>query len=189
MDGWTAAFSLDGTRLAYQSGDSIHVARLDGTELSSFEVAAGTSLAGKGAWSRDGRDLMLVSGRRCGCGEGYGVRWTLYGVDAVTAAPTGTSYTFDGLYAIRMLGWWASANPAIAGYVPEAGTRVTTFTCPTISTGSGTSTMSTQSGLRPCSPTVRSALCSTPDRTPHGPSTYPTTSWRTVSRDQATRRS
>jgi hypothetical protein len=58
-DGFTVAFTSDGTRVAYQSGQAVTVATLDGRVVNRFTVGADRHLAGKGAWTRDGRALIL----------------------------------------------------------------------------------------------------------------------------------
>ncbi|HEX5598321.1 MAG TPA: hypothetical protein VFX61_20245 [Micromonosporaceae bacterium] len=53
--GWLAAFSPDGRTLAYQLGRTITVVTVDGQRRSQFTVPEDTQLAGKGAWTPDGR--------------------------------------------------------------------------------------------------------------------------------------
>lgn len=61
-DGWTsAAWSPDGSRLAYESDHRIVLADATGRTLSSFVPPAGSRLAGKGAWTPDGRELALTT--------------------------------------------------------------------------------------------------------------------------------
>lgn len=127
VDGWTAAFSPDSARLAYQARDRVRIFTIAGHATTAITPAPGTRLAGKGSWTRDGRHLLLVSGQRCpSCGH-YPVRWTVTTVSAATGAAQGPQYRLDGLYAVRVLGWWPSGRPVAAGYTPVAGAGVTLF--------------------------------------------------------------
>jgi hypothetical protein len=60
-----AAFSPDGSRLAYQIGyppaEEISISRLDGTLESRLTLPARTQLAGAAAWSPDGRFLVVIA--------------------------------------------------------------------------------------------------------------------------------
>ncbi|PWU57628.1 hypothetical protein DLE60_24105 [Micromonospora globispora] len=120
FDGWLAAFSPDGTKLAYQSGNRIVVVTPAGAPIAAFAVPAGTRIAGKGAWTRDGSALAVVAERPCGCGRTYDARWTLTTIDASTGATMGTAYIVDGVVAIRVLGWTHTGRPVVATY--DAGT-------------------------------------------------------------------
>jgi len=132
-DGWLAAFSPDGSKLAYQSGDQVVVVTRSGQAVSRFTVANGTRLAGKGAWTRDGSGLALVAETPCGCGRTYDSRWTMTVVDADTGAARATSYVLDGVVAIRLLGWSPTSEPVVVAYHPlgpsdlDPGNRPVTF--------------------------------------------------------------
>ncbi|MGX6603373.1 hypothetical protein ACWKSP_14710 [Micromonosporaceae bacterium Da 78-11] len=121
VDGWTVAFAPDGSRLAYQSGRSIVTVGPDGHAVSQFEVPAGASLAGKGAWTPDGTGLLVAAGAPCDCGDGYRVRWTVRRLDAGSGAEAGPSMSFAGLYAVRALGWVTADRPAVAAYYARDG--------------------------------------------------------------------
>jgi hypothetical protein len=118
FDGWMAAFSPDGTRLAYQTGDHIAVVTRTGTPLATLSVPAGTRIAGKGAWTSDGRGIAVVAEQSCDCQETYPSRWTLSTIDSATGAPMGNGYSVDGVVAIRMLGWSAAGAPIVVSYDP-----------------------------------------------------------------------
>jgi hypothetical protein len=61
-DEWSsAAWSPDGGRLAYERDHRIIVSDATGRTLGSFEPAYGSVLAGKGAWTPDGRAVAVVS--------------------------------------------------------------------------------------------------------------------------------
>jgi hypothetical protein len=118
FDGWLAAFSPDGTKLAYQSGDRIVVVTPAGAPVAGFDVPVGTRIAGKGAWTRDGGALAVVAERPCRCGRAYDASWTLATLDASTGAATGPAYTVDGVVAVRILGWSPAGGPVVTTYDP-----------------------------------------------------------------------
>ncbi len=118
FDGWVAAFSPDGSRLAYQYGDRIVIAGRGGTAIASLPVPPGTRIAGKGAWTRDGRAVAVVREEACDCGGTYHARWTLSTMDVTSGATVGTGYRLDGVVAVRMVGWTAAGEPAVVRYDP-----------------------------------------------------------------------
>ncbi|GAA1634430.1 hypothetical protein GCM10009828_072820 [Actinoplanes couchii] len=127
LPGWTVAFSPDGTRLAVQNGAAVRVITLDAAGAGvDVPLPAGARLAGKGAWSSDGANLLVVSGASCGC-AGYPVRWTVTEIAAYAGTPTGRSWSRDGVFALRVLGWWPSGEPVAAEYTAAAGTPPTFF--------------------------------------------------------------
>ncbi|WP_430791405.1 TolB family protein [Actinoplanes sp. G11-F43] len=129
LPGWTVAFSPDGSRLAFQNGAGVRVITLaDGTGVD-VPLPDGARLAGKGAWSRDGRNLLVVSGARCDCGE-HPVRWTVTEIAVDGGAPTGRSWSRDGVYALRVLGWWPSGGPVAVEYTPTEYATPTLFQDP-----------------------------------------------------------
>jgi hypothetical protein len=129
LSGWSAAFSPDGNRLAYQNGDRLSILTpADGTTVD-VPLPAGARLAGKGAWTRDGRNLLVVSGAECDCGD-YPIRWTVTTISAADGAVTGTAYTRDGIYALRVLGWWPSGQPVAVEYTPTGDALPTVFDKP-----------------------------------------------------------
>ncbi|GIE36001.1 hypothetical protein Ait01nite_090460 [Actinoplanes italicus] len=125
LSGWTVAFSPDGTRLAYQNRDRISIRTLAGG--ATVDVPATGRVAGKGAWTRDGRGLLVVSGVKCDC-PGWPVRWTVTPISAADGAVTGPSYGRDGIYALRVLGWWPSGEPVAVEYTPTGHAESTLFT-------------------------------------------------------------
>jgi hypothetical protein len=126
-DGWTVAFSRDGTRLAYQSGDIITVAELTGRARSRFTVEAGRHLAGKGAWTVDGAGLVVLDQRQCCDTDAYRSRWTLSVLDATTGTPAPNRPTFEvaGAVAVRQLGWTPAGAPVVVAYYPAPGAPTT----------------------------------------------------------------
>jgi hypothetical protein len=112
-DGFTVAFAPDGTRLAYQVGDRITVADLNGRRRSEFDPARGTTLAGKGAWTPDGASLTVVAQQ--------GDSWVLRYVDPVTGAgrPGPGTPAVSGVTAIRLLGWRPDHSALVVAYQPE----------------------------------------------------------------------
>lgn len=129
MVGWTAAFSPDGGRLAYQDGDRLSILTLADGTTTEVPLPAGARLAGKGAWTRDGRNLLVVSGAECDCGD-YPMRWTVTTISAVDGTATGTAYTRDGVLALRVLGWWPSGEPVAVEYSPTASTQPSVLDTP-----------------------------------------------------------
>ncbi|MDR6316393.1 hypothetical protein [Actinoplanes couchii] len=125
LPGWTVAFSPDGSRLAYQNGAAVRVITLDGAGVD-VPLPAGARLAGKGAWTRDGANLLVVSGAKCDCGT-HPVRWTVTEIAVDAGAPTGRSWSRDGVYALRVLGWWTSGHPVAVEYTPTVDATVTLF--------------------------------------------------------------
>lgn len=110
--GYLAAFSPDGSLVAYRDGDRIGIASTDPVHGVSRSLAVdGAWLAGKGAWSPDG-DVMtwrLDQGR-----------WRLEGRDPETGRRQGREWTVEatGLTAVRLLGW-AAGRPVIAAFRKE----------------------------------------------------------------------
>ncbi|MGW0432050.1 hypothetical protein ACWDV4_05835 [Micromonospora sp. NPDC003197] len=111
-DGSTVAFAPDGKQLAFQTGRTVSVADLDGRRLSSFTLAPETELAGKGAWSTDGRALTVT--RR------DGDSWSLRRIDPTTGRDLGAIDTpaVSGVTAIRLLGWTVDGTARVVAYQP-----------------------------------------------------------------------
>jgi hypothetical protein len=129
LAGWEAAFSPDGGRLAYQNGARLSIFTLADGTTAEVPLPAGARLAGKGAWTRDGRNLLVVSGAQCDCGA-YPIRWTVTTISAVDGTATGTAYTRDGVLALRVLGWWPSGEPVAVEYSPTASTQPSVLDTP-----------------------------------------------------------
>lgn len=111
--GSPVAFAPDGARLAFQTERRVTVADLDGRRLSSFTLAPETELAGRGAWSTDGRALTVT--RR------DGGTWSLRQVDPANGGDLGAMDTpgVSGVTAIRLLGWAADGSARVVAYQPE----------------------------------------------------------------------
>jgi hypothetical protein len=118
-DGWTVAFAPDGTRLAYQSGDQVVVAGVDGRTIARFAVDPGVRLAGKGAWTPGG-ELTLVRHRLCCAGEANPFGWRLEVVDPLTGAVV--RHVGDDVTGatVRLLGWSGLDTAVIAEYGPTS---------------------------------------------------------------------
>ncbi|WP_434742734.1 hypothetical protein [Micromonospora sp. SH-82] len=130
--GWLVAFAPDGRTLAYQSGETIVVASVEGHTRHRLTVPAGTRLAGKGAWTPDGTGLTLVGQRQCCTGDAYPARWQLTLVSPTTGAavPGFTLPEQEGLVALRLLGWAPDGAAVVARYRPEPGATVAGFDSP-----------------------------------------------------------
>jgi hypothetical protein len=115
LPGWTAAFSPDGSWLAFQTDHGVRVHALTGGGDVDLPIPAGARLAGKGAWTRDGRGLTVVSAEPCECDD-QPVRWTITTISAADGWAAGPSYRIDGAYAVRVLGWSPSGRPVVAEY-------------------------------------------------------------------------
>ncbi|KHD74420.1 hypothetical protein MB27_28770 [Actinoplanes utahensis] len=129
LPGWTVAFSPDGSRLAFPSEDRLHVRTLAGGTTIDLPLPADARIAGKGAWTRDGRNLLVVSGARCDCGD-HPVRWTVTTISATDGAVTGTEISREGVYALRVIGWWPSGTPVAVEYTAVSGADPSLFTDP-----------------------------------------------------------
>ncbi|MFE9958561.1 hypothetical protein [Micromonospora sp. NPDC005299] len=111
--GAPVAFTADGSRLAYQVGDKVLVAGVEGQSITAFSLPPESGLAGKGAWLPDGT-LALVSH------DPGSDRWRLRRVDTtgkdlgVPALPA-----VAGVTTIRLLGWQADGTAVVVAYRPE----------------------------------------------------------------------
>ncbi|WP_221320552.1 hypothetical protein [Actinoplanes sp. L3-i22] len=127
LDGWTVAFSPDGTRLAYQASGQVVIVTVADGRSSAVPLPDGARLAGKGSWTRDGQGLLVVSGEHCSaCGD-YPMRWTVTTLAATTGAAVGPRYQLDGAYAVRVLGWWPSGRSVAVAYAPTSDATTTLF--------------------------------------------------------------
>ncbi|WP_203707364.1 hypothetical protein [Asanoa iriomotensis] len=126
-DGYTVAFAPDGTKLAYQSAQTITVATVAGETVSQFTTSG--HLAGKGAWTPDGMGLTLVSQRRCCDGDSYPARWQLSVVDPANgqARSAPAIPELPGLVAVRLLGWSPAGEAVVAALYPEPDISVVGF--------------------------------------------------------------
>ena len=103
-----AAYSPDGRRIAYQVRDTIRVATAAGRILATF-TAPHRMLAGKGAWTRDGTAIGLVTraanGRR------------LVFVNADNGTQAAPSYlAIPGTIGLHLLGWRPDGAPLVVAY-------------------------------------------------------------------------
>ncbi|MER5459076.1 hypothetical protein ABT008_30375 [Micromonospora sp. NPDC002389] len=109
------AFTPAGDRLAYQIGNTVWVTARDGTRLSSFALPYESTLAGKGAWTPDGRWLTLAT-RRVNSSE-----WHLRRVDPLTGRDAGTLDlpAVSDVTTIRLLGWGPDGSALVVGLTPN----------------------------------------------------------------------
>jgi len=112
--GTPVAFTADGTRLAYQIGNEVIVAGVDGHRLSAFPVSVDEGLAGKGAWLPDG-GLALVTR------EPDSNRWRLRRVDPASGQDLGRLElpAVEDVTTIRLLGWRPDGSALVVAYRPE----------------------------------------------------------------------
>ncbi|MFY1575319.1 TolB family protein [Verrucosispora sp. WMMD703] len=113
VPGVVVAFAPGGARLAWQTGRVVTVAHIDGSVIASFPLAPGTELAGKGAWTPDGRWLTVA--RR------DDARWTLRRIEPATGADGGALGTagVDDVVGLQLLGWTATGVPWVVSYLPH----------------------------------------------------------------------
>ncbi|WP_157410872.1 hypothetical protein [Actinoplanes rectilineatus] len=110
--GWAVAFSPDSTRIAVQDGDRIRIVGLDGAPAGEVPIPAGSRLAGRGAWTPDGRGLLVLSP------TGSAAGWTVQAVAIDTGRATGPAHRVDGAYAVRAVGWWRDTDdPVLVEYL------------------------------------------------------------------------
>jgi Tol biopolymer transport system component len=112
--GSPVAFARTGDRLAYQVGRVVTVAAPDGRKTSSFVLPNESWLAGKGAWTPDGRSLVLATR------QAASTDWTLRAVDPTTGrdvAPLDLPQV-SGVSAIRLLGWRPEGSALVVAYQP-----------------------------------------------------------------------
>jgi hypothetical protein len=115
-DGFAAAFTRDGQRLAFQVGEWVTVVgRADGQIQHQFRLPEGEQLAGKGAWTPDGTALTTV--------RDHGGRWTLTLRDPATGGiRQADRWTAPaGLAGLRLMGWDPTGAPVVVAYHPGAG--------------------------------------------------------------------
>ncbi len=113
-----AAFSRDGSRVAYQSGSRLVVLDLGGKVQSTATLPAGARLSGKGSWTPDGRAIVIaVPGEASGRPQ-----WSFETVDAATGK-IGRRIdlpTISDAATVRMLGWSAGGSAVVVAFRPEA---------------------------------------------------------------------
>jgi hypothetical protein len=102
------AFSPDGLRVAYQSGDRVHVAGLGRPDTWSAALPRGALLAGKGAWTRDGTAVAIAVPESCCVAAVTTWRLEFLGADTGRPRPDLRFPAVPGASVIRLVGW----NPA-----------------------------------------------------------------------------
>ncbi len=117
MRGYGFAFSPDGTRFAYREWRMVRVRGMDLSRQSVFEIPDGAELAGKGAWSPDGRAIALLTQVPGG--------WELALHDITDGRRLdGRVWTVKQDHAaIRLVGWSPAGNPVVVAHVQESWDR------------------------------------------------------------------
>jgi hypothetical protein len=122
-----AAFTPDGARLAVQFGDKITVFTRDAATWSSFVLSHDSQLAGKGAFTPDGRWIAVVTRAACCTDQpeqgGFPSRWRIRLLDPATGAErAGWSLPeVSGVTALRLIGWLPSGEAVVAAFYPHPG--------------------------------------------------------------------
>jgi hypothetical protein len=129
VPGYAVAFAPDNQRLALQVDDTVMITDLEGRPKGTFRLRPDEVLAGKGAWTPDGRALTVAKRR--------GDRWMLGTIDPATGAaladlgvPPVSSCSWriprpDGcVTAIRLLGWEPGGAALVVAYQPHPATSI-----------------------------------------------------------------
>ncbi len=114
--GFAVAVSPDGTRIAYQYSDFITVYDRTTRAKTTFTLPSRyDDLAGKAAWSTDGRSLALIEAQMQDPAAGR--RWQVLLVDPATGVERypPQRWELSGITLIRLTGWHAG-HPVVIGY-------------------------------------------------------------------------
>jgi WD40-like Beta Propeller Repeat len=119
-DGWAVAVSPDGQRIAYQYSDFITVFDRRTLAKHSFSLAERfySALAGRAAWSPDGRSLAIV---QIVFDDLAAKRWRIGLLDPQSGALQDgiPSWSLAGMTIIRLTAWH-DGNPVVVGYDADA---------------------------------------------------------------------
>jgi hypothetical protein len=117
------AFSPDGLRVAYQSGDYVEVAGLGQPATWRLELPRGAVLAGKAAWTRDGTAVAVAVPQEWR--DAAVTSWRLLFLDAQTGRARRELAFPDvpGASLIRLVGWTPAGEAVAVAYVgrPDPG--------------------------------------------------------------------
>jgi hypothetical protein len=115
-DGFAVAVSQDGSRIAYQYSDFVTIYDRARASKQVFTLPDRAFLAGKGAWTPDGRTIAVIQ-RDVTLFEAR--RWQMLLLDPATGQerdPTNRP-AMSGVSLIRLLGWDSrTGKPVVAGY-------------------------------------------------------------------------
>ncbi len=122
--GLAAAWSPDGTRLAFVAGNRFRTVGADGSDPVDLPISPRTLIAGPGAWSPDGRAVLLSAFVPCdgACRTSEKGAWQLYGVDPATGKEV-DGYRFgiqESYGAVRVIAWRSSDAVVTVRYHPSS---------------------------------------------------------------------
>jgi hypothetical protein len=117
--GFGIAWAPDGLRWAYQDKGEIVVADRNLKAQARFAVPGDAWLAGKGAWTADGKSLVTV--------QVQDQQWALVERDPATGAIRGQRWVVGGadLAAVRLIGWAPGGEPVVVAFRAEPTMPVT----------------------------------------------------------------
>lgn len=117
--GFAVAFSPDGQRIAFQSGDQLSVVDLNGAVKSTTTLPKGALLAGKAAWTPNGVGIAIAVPTKC-CDRAAD-DWIVRLANPETGSlAAGSPFPIvRHAVAIRVVGWSGPTEPVAVVFHPE----------------------------------------------------------------------